>query len=430
MLRSLWLIVKHDVGVILGQPTFWLFSFIMPAILLVYLSYDTVRGAGQTGADSAPTEPPAEVRAALPDIGLVDDAGLITRTPPGLPPDWPRRYRDQAAARAALEAGEIDQYVHLPADYLATGQVTVYDQDFQLLSSGEGMGVGYGSAQAWRLEYLVNYNLTGDAALLAQLRDPTPGALAVRHVVSPAPEAEAPASPLAGWVSSLVPFIFYFLLVLSGSYLLRSVVAEKENRTAEMLLLSLPPRDLMLGKILAMSVVMLVQLLIWAGGAALVLSRGAGLLPAAGLTFPPGFWFWAVVFLLLGYLLYASVMAAAGALAPNAREGGQVIWLLILPLMPTMMFSSDFVEQPDGPLTLFLSLFPFSAPSAMVTRLAVGPVPLWQIGVSLAGLALTTWLFIVWAGRFFRADHLLSFTSFNWRRLLTDWREPPTRPGV
>lgn len=115
-------------------------------------------------------------------------------------------------------------------------------------------------------------------------------------------------------------------------------------------------------------------------------------------------------------------MAAAGALAPNAREGGQIIWALILPLMPTLMFASEFVEQPDSPLVLFLSLFPFSAPSAMVTRLAVGQVPVWQLSVSLAGLALTAWLFIYWAGRFFRADVLLSFAAFNWRRLVTDWR--------
>ncbi len=128
---------------------------------------------------------------------------------------------------------------------------------------------------------------------------------------------------------------------------------------------------------------------------------------------------------MLGYLLFASVMAAVGALAPNAREGGQTIWLLILPLMPTMMFGSDMIAQPDSRLTLFLSLVPFSAPRAMVTRLAVGPVPGWQIAASLAGLTLTTALLINWAGRFFRADHLLSFESFNWRRLLTDWRAPP-----
>jgi ABC-2 type transport system permease protein len=223
---------------------------------------------------------------------------------------------------------------------------------------------------------------------------------------------------------------------MSSSYLMRSVVAEKENRTAEILLLSLHPREIMVGKILAMSVVTLVQVAVWVGGGILLLNRGADLLNAATFSFPPGFLVWAILFLVFGYLLFASVMAAAGAIAPNAREGAQVTWLLIIPLMPTLMFGSVFLEEPNGMLSTVLSLFPLSAPSAMVTRLAVADVPLWQVIASLAGLALTTCLTISLAGRFFRADTLLSHDSFNWRRLATGWRGDqagdanPNRAGI
>jgi hypothetical protein len=58
----------------------------------------------------------------------------------------------------------------------------------------------------------------------------------------------------------------------------------------------------------------------------------------------------------------------------------------------------------------------------MVTRLAVAQIPLWQVLVSLAGLAVTAYLFVVLAGRFFRSGNLLSQESFNWRRLATGWR--------
>jgi len=111
-----------------------------------------------------------------------------------------------------------------------------------------------------------------------------------------------------------------------------------------------------------------------------------------------------------------------GAMANTAREGGQMTWLLIIPLMPTMMFGDLFASEPNHWLTLTMSLFPLSAPSAMVTRLAVGSVPLWQNLVSLGGLALTTYLFVTLAARFFRAGNLLSGASFNPKRLLTDWR--------
>ena len=98
-------------------------------------------------------------------------------------------------------------------------------------------------------------------------------------------------------------------------------------------------------------------------------------------------------------------------------------WLLIIPLMPTLMFGTLFLQEPNSPLVLGLSLFPLSAPSAMVTRLAVAPVPLWQILVSLAGLALTAYLFVTLAARFFRAGNLLSETAFSWRRMATGWRK-------
>jgi ABC-2 type transport system permease protein len=87
------------------------------------------------------------------------------------------------------------------------------------------------------------------------------------------------------------------------------------------------------------------------------------------------------------------------------------------------MFGRLFAEDPDSAFALILSLFPLSAPSAMVTRLAVGEVPLWQLVLGLAGLAATAYLFIVLSARFFKAGNLLSDASFNWRRMATGWRK-------
>jgi ABC-2 type transport system permease protein len=224
-------------------------------------------------------------------------------------------------------------------------------------------------------------------------------------------------------VAGVLPYIFYFLLLMGGSYCLRSVAAEKENRTAEVLLLSVDPRGMMVGKLLAGTIVLVIQLVVWLGGGFLLMNRGADLLNLASFQFPSGFLIWAGLYLVLGYLLFASIMSAAGAIAPNAREGNQVIWILVLPLMPTLMFGRLFAEDPDSAFALILSLFPLSAPSAMVTRLAVGEVPLWQLVLGLAGLAATAYLFIVLSARFFRAGNLLSDASFNWRRFATAWRK-------
>lgn len=421
-MRNIWLVIKHDMGMTFRQRSFWVLTLLMPLLLMAINAFTILQGdqLASTGDDAGLEEATSTGTAA---IGLVDAAGLIVDVPSGIPADLFVRFPDDASARAALEAGEIEQYVYIPADYVATGEVAIYDENFQIFRGGKNVSVAMGSANEWMLPYLISYNLTGDELLFTALQNPVPSALAETHAINPPQEPEAGNQSLARLVASVMPYIYYFLLVLGSSYLMRSVVAEKENRTAEVLLLSLDPREMMVGKILAMSVVTLVQMVVWVGGGILILNRGAAVLNTAQFTFPPGFAVWALLFLILGYLLYASVMAAAGAIAPNAREGAQVTWLLILPLMPTLMFGPALLEDPNGALSLVLSLFPFSAPAAMVTRLAVADVPLWQILASLAGLALTTYLFVTLASRFFRADNLLSLEAFNWRRLATGWRK-------
>jgi ABC-2 type transport system permease protein len=420
-MQNVWLVIKHEVITTLKRPSFWIMTFLMPALLLGLQIYTAIQDSDLENANADKAEETSTVT--MPAIGLVDEAGLIAEMPAGFPPDLFLPYADEAAARAALEADQIEQYVHIPTDYIATGDVTVYDKDFRILASGENMGAAFHSTNEWMLGYIINLNLTGDPQLASTLRNPVPAAYTERHVINPPVETDESVRALGEIVARVMPYMFYFILLVGSSYLLRSVADEKENRTVEVLLLSLHPRQLMMGKILGLSAVTLLQLGIWFGGGALIVNQGTALLDVSGFAFPPGFIVWAFLFLALGFLLFASVMAAAGAIAPTAREGNQVTWLLMLPLMPTLMFGQLFMEEPNSPLVLVLSLFPFSAPSAMVTRLALGPVLLWQIIVSLAGLALTTYLMVVLAGRFFRASNLLSDASFSLRRLATEWRE-------
>ena len=428
-MQNVWLVIKQEIKNTIRQPSFWLLTFLMPLILLGINSYSLIQnydiGTPTEEGDNAPADEltPAEPVPAPPKIGLVDKSGLITQLPPEFPPDFFIPYTDEISARTALEMDDIEQYILIPADYLQTGLVTVYDKDFQFISGSQQMGAAFDSADESVLGSLINYNLTGNLPLVYALQNPTPGYLANQHRVHPVVETDASNQELAVLVANMLPYVFYFLLVISSSYLMRSVVAEKENRTAEVLLLSLHPRELMLGKILGLGVITFIQLIVWLGGGYLILNRGAVYLNVSTFTFPPGFIVWALVFLVLGYILYGAIMAAAGAIAQNARESGQVIWILIVPLMPTLMFGSEMLENPHGTLSMVLSLFPFSAPSAMVTRIAVAPVPLWQIAVSLAGLAVTAYIFVILSARFFQAGNLLSQATFNWKRFATAWRE-------
>jgi ABC-2 type transport system permease protein len=133
---------------------------------------------------------------------------------------------------------------------------------------------------------------------------------------------------------------------------------------------------------------------------------------------PPSFIGWTLAYMLLGYLLYASLMGALGALAPTAREGNQFSFAVLLPLIIPIWLNGFLVHAPNGAMAVILSLFPLTSPPAMIARLAATDVPFWQPAIGIVGLAITTYLVILLSARFFRADTLLSSASLNWRRLV------------
>lgn len=417
-MHNIWLVFKHEIITTLRRKSFWIMTFLMPAILIAFNGYAILQ---ENDAISSESESSANAQPELPRVGLVDESGLIKAMPPDLPPVF-TPYTDVAAARADLDAGRLSQVAVIPADYLDSGNILIYAPNFQLFSGGDSNSIAFGSNNEWLLPYLLHYNISGDPALAAAIFNPTPGALTNQIAVQPAAETSGGERAQAELVATIIPYIYYFILLVVSGYMMQSVTAEKENRVVEILLLSLKPTELMTGKILGLTIVALLQLAIWFGGGVFMLQRSAIWLNAANFTFPFSFFIWAILFLLFGYLAYAAIMAAAGAIAPTAREGNQVTWLLIVPLLPTLMFAGVFLDNPHGALALGLSLFPLSAPSAMVTRIAVAEVPLWQILLSLTGLALTAYLFVMLAGRFFQSGNLLSAESFNWKRLATGWR--------
>ena len=134
---------------------------------------------------------------------------------------------------------------------------------------------------------------------------------------------------------------------------------------------------------------------------------------------------WLLAFLALGYVAYGALVAALGAMVPSQREGTQLIFIVLFPLMVPVWFNYALTSDPDGLISVALSLFPLSAPVAMLTRLAAGAVPLWQPLVALGGLAVIAYFFVLVGARLFRADTLLSTQSLRWGRLVGEFRRKP-----
>ena len=127
-----------------------------------------------------------------------------------------------------------------------------------------------------------------------------------------------------------------------------------------------------------------------------------------------------LVYFLLGYALYASLMAGIGALVPDIKAGSQASSLVLIPLFIGYLLSvmPFTLEVPNGVLAITISLFPLTSPVAMVMRMTITAVPLWQLSLSLGLLVVTVILVLRAVGKIFRTQMILSGQTFTVRRYL------------
>jgi ABC-2 type transport system permease protein len=297
-----------------------------------------------------------------------------------------RPYASEAAAQTALAQGDVAAYVVLPPDYLDTGAITVYGPQPLTLAARE------------RLHFVLRASLNEQLAPDFAQRAAEPVTHLAQRTIEP-PAADDPAHAAQG--NLLLPAVFgmiffYTILTVSG-YLLQAMVEERENRTLEMVVTSVSPRQLFGGKILGLGLLGLTPVLLWAslGGAALgMCSALGGALPC---TMPANFWLIAGVFFLPGYLLYAGIMVLIGALVASLEHGQQVTSFVTLVTMVPLLLASAVTADPHGPLAVGLSIFPFTASLTLVLRAAVTTIPFWQISLSL-GLLLLSGLLVLRGG--------------------------------
>jgi ABC-2 type transport system permease protein len=413
-MRQVWLTGKYEARTHLGRRSFWLTTFVLPAAVVITVLLIQAFSGGTKNAALLPG-----VESGAQAIGYVDQSGLLRTLPANLPPGLVRSYPDEQQARAALSRAEIDRYYLVPADYVASGRLTVVQAQYQPLRAVGGSEL---------ITYVLDTGLTGNANLARLLLDPTPQL---------SPTALAPAGlgasgqPVADYLLPyLLMFILYLALAMTSGFMLQSVSREKENRTAEMLLVSLSPRRLMLGKIAGLSVVGLLQVAIWLAVFFGLLSGSGGFLgldvhlsgQLAAHVIP-----WTIGYFLLGYLMYASIYATLGVLTPTVRDANHFVYIAIVPLIIPLMLNRVISTTPNGPLATTLSLFPLTSPIAMVARLGTTAVPWWQTLAGLVALALSAYGFALLAARLFRAENVLSTRALTWTRLRAELQRQPDR---
>ncbi len=251
-------------------------------------------------------------------------------------------------------------------------------------------------------------------------------------------------------LGGIMGFIMYMVIFIYGSMVMRSVMEEKINRIVEVIISSVKPTTLMLGKILGVGGVGLTQLALWL---ILIPLISIGVSMALGISTDPdqmqqivnqtgglpteqlneinpanilrelGQMNWLfiipsfVIFFFGGYFIYSSLFAAVGAaMGDDMGEGQQLMLPIMIPVIVAFMMLPGTLENPNGGMALFGSLFPLTSPIIMPSRLAFDP-PVWQLLLSILFLVLACWFFAWFAGRIYRVGILMYGKKVNFKEI-------------
>ncbi|MEN9697986.1 MAG: hypothetical protein RLZ56_1407 [Bacteroidota bacterium] len=254
-------------------------------------------------------------------------------------------------------------------------------------------------------------------------------------------------------------FLIYITLFIYGTMVMRGVMEEKTNRIAEVIISSVKPFELMLGKVIGIGAVGLTQFVLWIVLITSLTSIGMGLLPAdiqhqvttlqqhngqmggAGMaqasesamriynmqhTIATANWplilSCFVFYFLGGYLFYAALFAAVGSVVNEDPQDAQsLVFPITMPIIFSYIITNMVTQNPNTPLAFWASIIPLSSPMVMMARIAYGvpsAVSYWELGLSMflliAGFLFTTWL----SGKIYRTGILMYGKKVNWKTMI------------
>lgn len=391
-INKTFLVFRYEFLAMIRRAGFIIVTLIVPLIgILAIVAYQIITGT---------MEPSVEIT----NIGYIDEAGGFDNYTKQGNVELVR-YDAVAQANEALVKEEIEQYVIITQDYLNIGMINIYTLEKQLEPPPE--------VTAAIKDFLSSNMLAGKVtdATIGLVNAPL-GIVSIRLT-----ETGDIATEQGGYGNMLIPMIFGVLLVLSisfsSSYLLQGMGDEKENRLIEVLLSSVSTKQLIIGKVLGMGAAGLLQIIIWVICAPLLLNVASisigGFLSTLEIT--PVLFILFIVYFILGYLLFAIIFVAIGAITSSAREGQQLAPIFTLLSVSPLWFASALIFFPNNPAFIALTIFPFTAPVTLMMRLGITEVPVWQILTSIAVL-----LVCVVGGLFFTAKIVRAFLLMYGKR--------------
>jgi len=231
-------------------------------------------------------------------------------------------------------------------------------------------------------------------------------------------------------VGGIMGFLIYITMLIYGSVVMQGVIQEKMNRVVEIIVSSVRPFQLLMGKVLGIGAMGLVQMSFWAiliaagtmGSGAIIslfvdpanlelpeTATQTEILDAVGFQVPdlgPEVFVFFVIYFLLGYLLFSTLFAGIGSAVEQQQDAQSLMLPVMMPIIISIVFLQAVIEAPNSGLSVALSLIPFTSPIPMVVRVAMIDVPLWQLAASLT-LLIGTFIGAVWvSSRIYRVGIL------------------------
>ncbi|MGN6743077.1 MAG: ABC transporter permease [Amnibacterium sp.] len=412
---------RHNLRTVIGfeftrtvsRRRFWIATLFVPALLVVVALLVTVSNSSTRASSDA-------LRNARFTFAYTDASGIVD--PAVAQRIGGRVATDPAAALADVKAGRLAAFFAYPA-HPATETTRVYGVDKGVFTNGRYSSVAEQLLRVSATERIGSPQLSGIAS--SGIRTDTTTYQGGRE---------------AGGFGAVLPallylVLFYILIVLLGNQMLGSLLEEKENRVTEMILTTIDPNDLILGKVVSLFLIGLVQILVFAVPLAIgyTFFRSALNIPDLGLNglqLDPERMIVGALLLLGGFALFVGTLVALGAAMPTVKDAGPIFGGLMVLIFVPFYIITLIVSDPSAPLVQLFTYFPYSAPITAMLRNAFGTLPLWQGLVVVVELFALAAIVLRVAAQIFRYGAIEYSRKVDLRTALSVRRGGRTQPRV
>lgn len=403
-------VIRHEYLTIIKQPSFWIVMIAIPALIgaIIGLSYF---------GNKSSAERIEEIASELKNVSIIDNSGLINSAVAEQSGLELTTETDPAEAREQVRQGSIDALIVYPENLAETRTYQAYLSTDDLTKSS---GVTSIADNLLKTSLFVPL---GTAEVIALAQGGASGDVTMF-------KDGVATGGFSDYVApGLFLVLFYVIFAFSISYMLTSVSEEKENRSMEMVLTYVNPRTLIVGKLLAVSLVTLTQVAFFVtlaligylafqqvGADALALPAGISI---SNITLDPLRIFLGAAYLIVGFLMFAGFMTATAAAAPSSKEANNFSSVFFIGAFIPFYFFMPIITDPHGPVVQLLSYFPLTSPVVALIRNTVGNMEGFEPWLIL--VAMTVFMFIsIWiAVRAFKLGALEFGSTIKLSKLFT-----------